>query len=1003
MFHNAYGIFATILAVFCMSSLTIPSCAEDKLVTEYVVTDFQGASGWRITSLQGNTGNTRFKDRILTCDFTGMPGYVGLRTDLTIPGKPQEVSLTYESNRSGHPIVLRFADSQGQCFQKEIARLDSDGVNTVNVDVSDMSQWFHFQGPNDGVVRLPIKLIEIIVDHNGENTSLRLLNLKAKTEIPLDQGISFELTPREQGSSADTLTMTCRSILPWDVKARYSWRVTDFFGKELDSGDEQIGIPAGGSLDRRLKVSKNGIKLCDIRLDADVPVDNVQGEPSKPLKVRPGTQAVSDPTTIRVTKTIPTSIVELKPGGTSELLPDSPFGMGIYLGQRWAVDDMDKPAQITQSIGVKWMRDEFNWGHVEPQKGEWHFERFDKSVDTATAHGISIFGLLCYWSPWAKPHTPEGIQDYCNYIKMVVNRYKDRIHYWEIWNEPNIGFWTGTVEQYAELMKAAYDSIKEADPNAKVIGCCTAGTDLGFIERVFQLGGFDEMDILSIHPYRYPPTPEETDLMAELQKADALIRKYGKPKEIWMTEIGWPTNVGGNGSSEAKQAAMIVRTYVLGIASGVVQKTFWYNFRNDGLDANYNEHNFGIIRRDHSPKPACIAFRTMTQALEGKKLIRPLAEGKDVYAYLFEGKSGRTIVAWCASGTAKLSLSNAGGSTVTNLIGGKVAIGSGIRLSQNPIFIDKVPQDVKVVISDVKAVKAEAGEPPIQITVLPVNESCFAVQFDSRRSLGKARVTVRIPGYADEFQLPKGKNSHREEYELPAGLTLGSEKGLPVSVIVDTDLGSLSKRPRVYYVPCRRAAVVTVDGSLEEWNLDSPIILGKAGHFQELEPGKWSGPDDLSGEIWTAWDDSNFYLAARVRDNAFCQNESGADIWKGDSVQFALDPLHLESPDSIYEIGLALTPTGPQVYCWYSPQGERTGLMKEAALAVVRTGNLTTYEVSIPLSSLKPLKPTSGNTIGFSLLLNDDDGSGREGWLEWTSGIGQEKSPNLYGDLTFVE
>ena len=1003
MFNDVSGICAAILAILCMSTMTIPGCAEDKVVTEYVMTDFQSNSGWRITTLHSSPSSSGFKDGILTCDFTSEPGYVGLGTDLTIPGKPQEVSLTYESNKSGHPIVLRFADSQHQCFQKEIARLDSDGLKTVKVDIRDMSQWFHFQGTDDGVVRPPLRLIEIIVDHNGLNASLRLVELKAKTEISLDEGVSFGLTSRDQASSADTLTMTCSSILPWDVKARYSWRVTDFFGKELDSGQERISIPPGKKIERKLKVSRKGIKLCDFRLDADIPVDTLSGEPSKPLKTRPGAQMVSGPTTIQVTKTIPTSVVELKPGGTPELLPDSPFGMGIYLGQRWAVSDMEKPAEIARSIGIKWMRDEFNWGHVEPRKGEWNFQRFDASVDMATRHGISIFGLLCYWSPWAKPHTPEGIQDYCNYVKTVVNRYKDRVHYWEIWNEPNIFFWTGTIEQYTELMKAGYDAIKEADPNAKAIGCCTAGTDLNFIEQVFKFGGFDKMDILSIHPYRYPPTPEETDLVAELRRADALVRKYGKPKEIWVTEIGWPTNIGGNGSSEAKQAAMIVRTYILGIASGVVQKTFWYNFRNDGHDVNYNEHNFGIIRQDHSQKPACVAFRTMTQALEGKELIRPLSEGKGVYAYLFEGKGGRVIAAWASSGTAKLVLSGAGES-VTNLIGERKALRqAAIEVSGNPVFIEGVPADVNVDVMDVNSVMPGKEEQPVRITVSPTNESGFAVELTPRRSLDEAKVTVRIPGYADEFMLPKGKKVHREDYSLPAGSTLGTEKGLPVSVVVDTGTGIVSKRPKVYYAPCRRASGITVDGSLGDWNLDSPIRLGKPGHVQQLDKGKWSGPEDLSAEIWTAWDDSNFYMAARVKDDVFSQKESGADVWKGDNVQFALDPLHIEAPGTTYEIGLALTPSGPEVYCWYSPEGKRTGLIREATLAVIRSGDLTTYEVSIPLSVLDPLKSQTGKTVGFSIILNDDDGEGRKGWLEWTSGIGRQKSPSQYGDLTFTQ
>lgn len=43
-----------------------------------------------------------------------------------------------------------------------------------------------------------------------------------------------------------------------------------------------------------------------------------------------------------------------------------------------------------------------------------------------------------------------------------------------------------------------------------------------------------------------------------------------------------------------------------------------------------------------------------------------------------------------------------------------------------------------------------------------------------------------------------------------------------------------------------------------------------------------------------------------------------------------------------------------------------------------------------------------GLKLKFSLLLNDNDGSGRRGWLEYNSGIGASKDSNLFGDL-FLE
>ena len=192
--------------------------------------------------------------------------------------------------------------------------------------------------------------------------------------------------------------------------------------------------------------------------------------------------------------------------------------------------------------------------------------------------------------------------------------------------------------------------------------------------------------------------------------------------------------------------------------------------------------------------------------------------------------------------------------------------------------------------------------------------------------------------------------------------------------------------------------------SLDDWNLDSPIPLGQPGHTQALDPGKWTGPDDLSAHVWTAWDDSHFYIAARAKDDVFRQTSSGPDMWQGDSIQFGLDPLHIEGRGlgTFYEIGLAQTPKGPQVYCWHAPEGGKTGLVEGAKLAVKREGDFTIYEASIPLASLAPLKPALGKTVGFALVTNDDDGEGRKGWLEWNTGIAMEKNPGLFGDITFV-
>ncbi|MCP6134729.1 hypothetical protein NL393_36685, partial [Klebsiella pneumoniae] len=44
---------------------------------------------------------------------------------------------------------------------------------------------------------------------------------------------------------------------------------------------------------------------------------------------------------------------------------------------------------------------------------------------------------------------------------------------------------------------------------------------------------------------------------------------------------------------------------------------FWYDFRNDGTQAENQEHNFGLVRNDYSPKMSYVALATFNNVLAG--------------------------------------------------------------------------------------------------------------------------------------------------------------------------------------------------------------------------------------------------------------------------------------------------------------------------------------------------------------------------------------------------
>ncbi|WP_339264704.1 S-layer homology domain-containing protein [Paenibacillus sp. FSL R5-0470] len=166
----------------------------------------------------------------------------------------------------------------------------------------------------------------------------------------------------------------------------------------------------------------------------------------------------------------------------------------------------------------------------------------------------------------------------------------------------------------------------------------------------------------------------------------------------------------------------------------------------------------------------------------------------------------------------------------------------------------------------------------------------------------------------------------------------------------------------------------------------------------------YNGTDDLSGTAQLRWDADNIYLTADIRDDVFSHNASGINIWQNDSIQFSLAPGVPGDSQSWYEYGISQTPEGPQIYRWLSMKGAATGVLTKGTLSVTRdeATKITSYALALPWSEVSPIRAALGNILSFSMLVNDNDGAGRKGYIEWGSGIGAAKDPALFRTFQFM-
>lgn len=222
-----------------------------------------------------------------------------------------------------------------------------------------------------------------------------------------------------------------------------------------------------------------------------------------------------------------------------------------------------------------------------------------------------------------------------------------------------------------------------------------------------------------------------------------------------------------------------------------------------------------------------------------------------------------------------------------------------------------------------------------------------------------------------------------------------------ISALVLVTAASATEDSRPTYTAYRLASPPTIDGDLSDWPDLEPLFIGRES---DVASGDWSGPDDLSASIRIAWDDAAVYFAIHVRDDEVIQNLPDAQasrIWSQDCIQWAIDIGGTgESYD--YEYGFGRTQDGPCVYRWQVSGGLVPGRTRQVDLAVKQTDDGLIYEAAVWLGQLLRLDPHSHRKIGFTIVVQDLDSSGRT-TLQWTPGITSGKVPQLFGRLIFSD
>ncbi|KZX21161.1 endo-1,4-beta-xylanase [Rathayibacter tanaceti] len=568
---------------------------------------------------------------------------------LTQPATALKVDLLGDS--SWNTVFLKLRDATGEMFFYRVDAMSLSRWTTATVDLRSPAATTHL-GNDDGVLDYPVSLVRINVVRNGPSApatgTVVLDNLRV---LDKDWTLPAASAPRFSRENAATTAVRFTAGTPGDyalVLRDSAGRTRTFGGTAASAGE--IAVAWDGTDDRGAGMS--GSIAGRLTWDA-TPNGSLTGAATA---TRPYLTGVS----ARATEAAPRSI----------------SGINSFLTEQDSPVEVDRQAALLEDAQVRWAREEFEWKRVEPRKGYYDWAKFDQAVAVSQARNVDMIGKLVYSAPWASSapagtpaedaqyYPPRSTADFASYAAATVARYKDRVHVWEVWNEPNTDYyWRGgaTAAQYGELLKAAHTAIKAVDPTATVlVGGLDQFSD-PFMRGVLSAGAGDSFDGLAVHTYTVDGAPETGAIPTYLDAAQSFLDRSAPGRSLWITEVSWATCTTCVGAtSEADQASYLSRSYLDAAARGI-KGIAWYNLVG-GSNPQEPLDTFSVTERSGRLKPSYTALKEVGAILAAGTAVGRAGATASASSVLVDDLASTSgyVVAPIGGGSASLAATSAG-------------------------------------------------------------------------------------------------------------------------------------------------------------------------------------------------------------------------------------------------------------------------------------------------------------------------------------------------------
>jgi hypothetical protein len=339
-----------------------------------------------------------------------------------------------------------------------------------------------------------------------------------------------------------------------------------------------------------------------------------------------------------------------------------------------------------------------NWATINPAAGVYEWGALDSWVAAAQAQQQDIIFLLGGTPTWASqcpgdysainnPGSncpPMSTSSWTNWVTAVATRYRGKIKYYELWNEPNDArSWPvgnpNAAQLMAQMAQLAHTALKAADPNALLTTPSYTGIlNAAMLDKVLSYGT-SYYDAVSFHSYGNYDFWYSAEFMGQIiQQFAAVAGKYGmgglpfvSTEGSWGTGQPYITDLNG-------QADFLVKFFVLHAAYGV-NVTTWY-----AVDAS---PAWGQLENANGLNPAGVAYQTVHSWLSGGKVWNIAANPNGTYFVNITQPNGvNGVIVW--NSLATVNLPTPGLNRATRVNGQTISIPNGVlSVGSSPMLL----------------------------------------------------------------------------------------------------------------------------------------------------------------------------------------------------------------------------------------------------------------------------------------------------------------------------